>query len=61
MNRPRRLFYAGDQVAQFDESAHHVDADFGGASAVQDGRCHDSSVLGERVGKIFAVLTAADL
>lgn len=53
-----QVLVAPDELAQLDESAHHIDADFVGRRRVQDVSGHDGPVLREDKGQVFAMLAA---
>ena len=48
-----------EHLAKLDEGAHHVDAHFDGASAVENRRGHDCAVFCEDVRQVLAMLAAA--
>lgn len=61
IERARQLLVGGEQPAQLDECAHHVDAHRHGARGVQNVGGLDGAVLGESVRQVLDVLAAGGL
>src|ERR1700723_768158 len=58
---PGQLLVRSEHLAQLDKGAHHADAHFDGARAIQNRCGHDRAVFREDVRQVLAMLAAAGL
>jgi len=53
-----QILVRGEEFAQANERAHHIDGNLCRARTVEDRGGHDGAVLGERERQVLAVLAA---